>query len=76
MENATANTSEGYVIESLTKHEINKIKKMVLGYGKFKRTAEAAGMPATTLRDIIHKGYGTPHNIQKIRSNLLEQQAA
>ena len=61
----------GYMVEYLTKQELTKIKKMVLGYGKFRTTAVKAGIPESTLRYIINTGYGMPVNIQKIRENLL-----
>jgi signal recognition particle GTPase len=66
------NTIEmGYRIEHLTKHEINKLSKMILGYGNFKRIASGSGMHPNTFRNILDKGYGTPDNIQKIRQNIL-----
>lgn len=63
--------SEGYVIEHFTRSELTKLKKMVLGYGKFKKTAEAVDMPEITFRGILNKGYGKPENIEKIRVALL-----
>lgn len=63
--------SEGYVIEHLSKSELTRLKKMVLGYGKFKKTAEAVDMPEITFRSILSKGYGRPENVEKIRVALL-----
>jgi hypothetical protein len=71
----TETKTEGYVIENLERSEITKIKKMVLGYGKFKKTADLIGMPVTTLRDILHKGYATPDNVHKIRTALFQDVA-
>jgi hypothetical protein len=65
-------TMSKYTIEHLTKHEITKLKKMVLGYGNFTRTADMAQLPKPTLRDLIHRGYGTPKTIEKVRSVLSE----
>lgn len=62
----------GYKIEYLTKSELSRIKKMVLGYGNFRKTANKAGLVEITFRTILDKGYGTPENIQKIKENLLE----
>lgn len=60
------------ITERLTSSELSKIKKMILGYGNFKKTVIKSGLPLTTLRDIINKGYGYPENIELIRRNLLE----
>lgn len=59
-----------YVIESFTKAELSKIKQRVLGYGKFKAAANQIGIPETTLRAVIQRGYGTPETIAKIREYL------
>lgn len=59
-----------YMVEHLTKPEVNKLKKMVLGYGNFKKTARKSGLPETTFRYILNNGYGMPHNVQKIRTNI------
>jgi hypothetical protein len=61
------------MIEQLTKTELSKLNKMVLGYGKFRYTAAKAGLPENTLRHILKKGHGLSDNIQKIRVNLLGQ---
>jgi hypothetical protein len=60
----------GYVTESLSKGELSKLKQMVLGYGKFQQTATFIGIPETTLRTVIQRGYGKPETITKIRAAL------
>jgi len=62
--------------EYLTRAEINNLKKQVLGYGNFKRTALRLEMPATTLRDVLNKEYGEPVTIEKIRKAFNADQAA
>ena len=74
--NTSPAQTKGYSIENLTRPEIARIKRMVLGYGKFKQTAEKTGLSITTFRDIINKGYGVPENIAKIRESLFEQAVA
>lgn len=69
MSNATI-PETGYVIESLTSGEMKKLKSMVLGYGRFKKTAKTIDIPETTLRSVINKGYGYPETISKIRTAL------
>jgi hypothetical protein len=59
------------MIEQLTRTELSKLNKMVLGYGKFRYTAAKAGIPENTLRYILKKGHGLSDNILKIRVNLL-----
>jgi hypothetical protein len=61
----------GYTIEHLTKSERARLKKMVLGYGNFNKTANRSGLHINTFRNIIDKGYGVPESIQKIRENVL-----
>jgi hypothetical protein len=63
---------ENTTIEHLTGHELNRLKRMVLGYGNFTRTADKAGMPKPTLRDLILRGYGRVETVQKIRTILNE----
>jgi hypothetical protein len=41
-------------------------------YGNFTRTADKAGMPKPTLRDLILRGYGRVETVQKIRTILNE----
>lgn len=62
--------TKDYVIESFTRAELNKIKKMVLGYGKFKQTANQIGIEEVTLRSVINRGYGRPETLEKIRKVL------
>lgn len=63
--------TSGYQIEHLTKQELGKLKKMVLGYGNFKKiSARIEGMHPNTFRNILDKGYGTPENVQKIRETV------
>lgn len=73
MYNSTMNNTieMGYVIEHLTRQEIARLKKMALGYGKFKRTAAQSGLHVNTFRTILDRGYGIPENVEKIRVNLL-----
>lgn len=59
------------MIEHLTKSEIAKLNKMVLGYGRFKYTAAKAGLSTNTLRNIISNGYGLSDNVRKIREQVL-----
>lgn len=60
----------GYRVEKLRRTELNKLKKIVLGYGKFTATADKAGIHRETLRGIIDRGYGYPETIEKIRKVL------
>jgi hypothetical protein len=60
------------ITEHLSKTELNRIRKMTLGYGMFKKTAGKTGLPLATFRDIMNKGYGYPENIQRIRESLFE----
>lgn len=69
--NTTAKPEQRIVV-SLSGSELNRLKKMILGYGKFRQTLEKVEMPETTFRDILKKGYGYPENIKKIREALLE----
>lgn len=67
----------GYVIEHLTRPELTRLKKMVLGYGNFKKVASTIpDMHPNTFRNILDKGYGIPENIEKIRMSLLQSKAA
>jgi hypothetical protein len=59
------------MIEPLTTSEINKLKKMVLGYGRLRYHAAKAGVHENTLRNIIANGRGLSDSVQKIRLNLL-----
>lgn len=72
---ATPTPPEGYVVVSLSPKELGKLKKMVLGYGNFKKTLDKLDMPESTFRDILIKGYGYPQTIDKIKSRLLETEA-
>lgn len=63
-------TRADYVIEKFTRAELTKLKQRVLGYGKFKATANQIEIPETTLRSVIQRGYGTPETIAKIREYL------
>lgn len=65
-------TSEVKRVE-LTKPEINKLKKMVLGYGNFKATArKVPELHKNTLRNVIDKGRGSHDAIELIRQSLLK----
>lgn len=63
--------SIGYVVEHLTKSEKARLKRMVLGYGNFRKAAIKSEVHINTLRNILDKGYGFPDTIQKVRQNLL-----
>jgi hypothetical protein len=63
--------STGYQIERLTPKEIGKLKKLVIGYGNFKKISMGLDMHENTFRNIIDKGYGTPANIEQLRIRLL-----
>lgn len=70
--NTTSNQKEGYVIVSLSGQELFKLKKMILGYGNFRKTLDKVGLPESTFRSILSKGYGTPKTIGQIKERLLE----
>lgn len=53
--------------EKLTASELTRLKKRILGYGNFRRTAIELGTPEKTLRDVLNRGYGSPETISKIR---------
>ena len=60
-----------YERAELTKQEINRLRKMVLGYGNLQRVADRLGMHRNTVRLILDKGYGKPETIETIRLNLM-----
>jgi hypothetical protein len=64
-------TNTEFVTESFTDMELTMLKQMVLGYGKFKKTALRIGIKETTLRSVIQRGYGRPETIAKIRTALV-----
>jgi hypothetical protein len=57
-------------LEHLTKTELSKLKKTVLGHGKLRGFSRMAEIHENTLRDIIHKGYAKPETITKVRAVL------
>jgi hypothetical protein len=59
-----------HVVERLSEDELETLKKMVLGYGNFTKTADKAGLPNPTLRDVILRGHGIPATIKKVRKVL------
>lgn len=73
MENKIGNnTREEYRLEWLTKKELNRLKKMVLGYGKFRKVSSRSGVHPNTFRNVIDRGgSGEPLTIQIIREHLL-----
>jgi hypothetical protein len=70
--NTTAETKDR-ITEHLSKTELARIHKMILGYGNFKRTLQRTALPESTFRDIIYKGYGYPENIKRIRESLFSE---
>jgi hypothetical protein len=59
-----------YEVEPLTRQELNKLRRIVLGYGNFQKFSDTAEIPNRTLREVINRGYGKPETIQKIRESL------
>jgi hypothetical protein len=70
MYNTNYKPTNRHEVEHLTSAELTKLKKAVLGYGNFTKTAEKAELPKPTLRDVILRGYGMPETIEKVRSVL------
>jgi hypothetical protein len=74
MYDTTPNNKIQDTVEHLTRSELNKLKRMVLGYGNFTKTAERAELPKPTLRDVLLRGYGMSQTIAKVRSVLYQGQ--
>jgi hypothetical protein len=74
MYDTTPNNKIQDTLEHLTKAELSKLKRMVLGYGNFTKTAERAELPKPTLRDVILRGYGMSETIRKVRAVLYQNQ--
>lgn len=61
-----------YIIEFLTEEEASELRRLITGYGQFKKTAIAMDIPMPTLRDMVNKKYGKPVTVKKIRKKLQE----
>lgn len=62
--------------EILTPEEIDAIRGLNLGYGKFLANARAVGIHRNTFRYILDRGYGTRPMVQKIKRKLLEYESS
>ncbi len=59
-------TSIGRPRKHLNDEQMEALKKRILGYGNFRKTAIDSKMPEATLRDILIRGYGEPKTVNKI----------
>lgn len=66
------NSPTGFVIEELTKDELNRLKKITLGYGMLRKFSRELGMHENTLRGVMLRGSGKPETVRIIREKLNE----
>lgn len=59
-------TSIGRPSKRLTDEQMEALKKKILGYGNFRKTAYESKLPEATLRYVLIRGYGEPKTVNKI----------